>query len=116
MLVKNKIQKMKHLKTFNENLEDTDKWAIFAGLGGGFGGANFKEIFMGSKEDAESVAYEFASLDYDQYDGMHGLRSISDIMEEDGVEEDEAEEIYNEEREGWLEYYVEPYDPTKDYD
>jgi len=107
---------MKHLKTFNESLKDTDKWAIFSGLSGGCGGANFKEIFMGSKEDAEKAAYEFASLEYDQYDGMHGLRTTSDIMEEDGVDEDEAEGIYNEEREGWLDYYVEPYDQNKDYE
>lgn len=28
-------------------------------------------------------------------------------MEEDGVDEEEAEEIYNDERESWLDYWVE---------
>ena len=34
-------------------------------------------------------------------------------MEEDGVDEEEAGEIYNEEREGWLDYHVEEYDVKK---
>ena len=89
-----------------------NKWAIFAGLGGGFGGANFTgEVFTGTKEQAESRAYGAAQEEYDSYEGSHGLRSINDIMDEDGVDEEEAIEIYNEERESWLDYWVEPYDP-----
>lgn len=41
---------------------------------------------------------------------MHGLREVSEIMEEDEIEdEDEAMEIYNEEREGWIDYSAEPF-------
>ena len=111
---------MKHLKTFNESTEigedDAQEWAIFAGLSGGFGGANYKETFTGSRKDAENQAYQLAVEEYESHEGLHGLRTISDIMDEDEVEEDEAEQIYNDEKEGWLEYYVEPFDSYKDYE
>jgi len=91
-----------------------NKWAIFAGLGGGFGGANFTgEVFNGTKTQAESRAYGAAQEEYESYEGNHGLRSTSDIMDEDGVDEEEAEQIRNEEMESWLDYWVEPYDPSK---
>jgi hypothetical protein len=35
-------------------------------------------------------------------------------MDEDGVDSEEAQEIYNEEREGWLDYYVKPDDGIKE--
>lgn len=104
--------------SWKENSEDSsegeNKWAIFAGLGGGFGGANFTgEIFTGTKEQAESRAYGAAQEEYDSYEGLHGLRTTDMIMDEDGVDEDEANEIYNEEKESWLDYWVESYDPSK---
>ncbi|NPV12912.1 MAG: hypothetical protein HPY57_14165 [Ignavibacteria bacterium] len=42
---------------------------------------------------------------------MHGLRTIDEIMEEDNLDYEDAEIIYNDERESWLDYWVEPYDP-----
>jgi hypothetical protein len=111
---------MKHLKRFNESeslgKDDSQKWALYAGLSGGFGGANFKEFFEGSKEDADSQAYQLAIEEYSQYEGLHGLRTVSDIIDEDDVDEDEAEEIYNEEREGWLDYHSELFDENKNYE
>jgi hypothetical protein len=85
------------------------------GLSGGFGGIhNYEVIEASSLEEAEKDAYQRSLDEYENYSGYHGLRSIEDIMEEDGVEEEEAEEIYNEEREGWLEYVAEPY--SKEYE
>ena len=112
---------MKHLKKFNEinefGKDDSHKWAIYAGISGGFGGANFKESFEGSKSEAESHAYQLAVEEYESYVGLHGLRTTDQIMEEDDIEdESEAESIYNEEMEGWLDYWVEPYDENKDYE
>jgi hypothetical protein len=63
-----------------------------------------------SLEQATEIAYEYACEDYESYAGLHGLRDIGDIMEEDGVNENEAEEIYLEERESWLYFDAEPYD------
>ena len=91
-----------------------EKWAIFAGLGGGFGGANFTgEIFTGTREQAENRAYGAAQEEYDSYEGLHGLRDVQMIMDEDGVDEEEAEQIRNDEMESWLDYWVEPYNPSK---
>jgi hypothetical protein len=101
---------IKNFKLFES--DGQEKWAIYAGLGGGFGGAQFHEVFTGTREWAEKVAYQAACEDYEQYEGMYGLRSVSDIMEEDEVDEDDAESTYQEEKEGWLDYYVEPYDPN----
>lgn len=101
---------MKHLKKFNESTQYDGYYIIGWGLSGGFGGAqNYEVIKANSLEEANKESYQRAIDEYEQYEGMHGLRSVDDIMEEDGVDYDEAEEIYNEEREGWLDYSAEPY-------
>lgn len=83
-------------------------YRIFAGLGGGFGGANEVDVLENtSRAEAEDYAYELALQEYEMYDGLHGLRTVDDIIDKEGVDEREAYEIYNEERESWLEYYVE---------
>jgi hypothetical protein len=86
------------------------KYKISYGLGGGFGGANEDdEIYEFENEDqAIHFAWEKACEEYDSYAGYHGLRSVEEIMEEDGIDdEDEAWEVYCEEREDWIEYEVE---------
>lgn len=95
------------------------KFKIFAGLGGDFGGAEFQYIKeFASLEDAEEAAWSAAADIYDDHAGSSGLKSISDIVNEDysGEEflnydlvelEEMAEEQYFEERESWLDYYVE---------
>lgn len=95
---------MKYIKIFEDFSKLT--WDIFAGLGGGFGGAKLIKRFVGTREEAEREAYLFAVEDYESYEGLHGLRSVKDIMEEDNVDESEAEMIYNDEMESWLDYYV----------
>lgn len=100
---------MKHLKKYEDiNNEQKSNWKIFAGLGGGFGGATELEILEDvTREEAESYAYQLAINEYESYAGSYGLRDIDEIMEEDDVDDDEAEQIYSEERESWLDYWVE---------
>jgi hypothetical protein len=101
---------MKHLKRFNESTQYDGYYIIGWGLSGGFGGIqNYEVIMADSLEEADKEAYQRAIQEYEQYEGMHGLRSVDDIMEEDEVDYDEAEEIYNEEREGWIDYSSDPY-------
>jgi hypothetical protein len=85
------------------------KFKLYYGLGGGFGGAREDErIFEFENEDeALKDAFEMACEEYESYAGLHGLRDINDIMEEDNVDEEEAYEIFCEERESWLDYWVE---------
>lgn len=80
---------------------------IYAGLGGGFGGAVKIGVFeFDSIEEAEHFAWEQACQEYESYAGLHGLRDITQIIEEEDCDEEIAEEYYNEEREGWIDYYV----------
>ncbi|CAG7580036.1 MAG: hypothetical protein SLAVMIC_00216 [uncultured marine phage] len=106
---------MKYLKTF-EGMSEDNEWMIFAGLGGGFGGAQQMGIFTGTEDEANSEAWRMSVEEYEGMVGMHGLRDVDEIMEEDEVDADEAQEISNDERESWLDYWVEKYDPEKHQD
>ena len=100
-----------------ENMEENTTWVIHYGLGGGFGGARDCEIVEDMTEDAAiTYAWEKSCQEYDMYDGLHGLRSVGDIMEEDELEEEDAMQQWEQERENWLDYWVEPYDPIKHKD
>lgn len=66
---------------------------------------------------ANNWAYQEAICEYESYEGLHGIRSYSDICAEEFVEDemtdedyDEAEEIYQEERENSIFYEVTPFD------
>ena len=81
------------------------KFMIRYGLGGGMGGCGeWEEIEADDMSAAEVEAYERACESYASYEGMYGLRCVDDIMEEDDVDEDEAYQMYLEERESWLDY------------
>lgn len=81
---------------------------IYAGLSGGFGGAELieEQVEFDSLEAAEEYAYQEAKDIYDSYDGLHGLMTVEEIMEEEDLSEDEAYEAWEEQREDWIEYYV----------
>ena len=67
-----------------------------------------------TEQEALDIAYYKAIDDFDSYEGMYGLRTIEDIMDEDDIEYyDEAEQIYQGERDSWLNYSSEEYDPEK---
>lgn len=99
---------------------------IYAGLGGGFGDAEYKgTIDCNTFNDATQVAYELAIEEYESYAGMRGLKSYDEIaidylMEENIIDnEDEFDtyelsetdekyitELYNDTVESWLDYFV----------
>lgn len=61
-----------------------------------------------SEEDATEIAYEYACSDYESYEGLHGIPSMEDIMEDEEISDyDTAWEVYAQERESWLDYYAE---------
>jgi len=67
-----------------------------------------------TQELADDIAYQSAMDDYEQYEDMYDvIRSVDFIKEEEDVEEYEAYEIYRDEREPWLTYGSEEYDPEK---
>ena len=91
------------------------QYKVYAGLGGGFGGAKYIEtVEAANEEEAANIAYEYAVEEYESYEGLHGLVSYGDIVdnpEKYGLDEycqDEEYlwEAYEEERSTWLDYYV----------
>lgn len=79
-------------------------------------GDNEDYITAKDQKEADDVAYEYAIEDYESYEGLHGIRDMSDIAEEDyGISLDEADEAtynaieqdYNDERESQLDYWAE---------
>ena len=87
------------------------KFNIYAGLGGSFGGASYQGTGdFKSFADAENEAYQLAVEEYESYSGCHGLLSWGDVADENGLDytEDSAEidELYIEEMESWLDYYA----------
>ena len=94
---------------------------IYAGLGGGFGGASYEFTSkFDSKEEAENCAYEQAVQCYEMYAGSHGLDCLDDCINEalesgefpeDTPRDDDelldyAGEVYMERVEGWLNFFV----------
>lgn len=96
------------------------RYNIYAGLGGGFGGAIYQ--YTTDCEDfdkAEEEAYQTAIEVYESYEGLHGIKSWSDCREDiaeeydiqvEEVSEDAVDVWYQEEREDWLDYYAVPTD------
>ena len=96
------------------------KFKVYAGLGGGFGGASFEGIYeFTSVEEAERAAYNMAFDEYESYGGLHGLLDWEGVREDlqesgfldDTISENEIEDMiaskYIEHAESWLDYYVE---------
>lgn len=83
-------------------------YRIFAGLGGGFGGAKeVDELEFDTEDEALDYAYHQAFEIYEGYTGMYGLRGITEIMEGNECTIEDAEEIMREDADSWLDYYVE---------
>lgn len=85
---------------------------IYAGLSGGFGGAVYQRTIQAKdEEEASNIAWEYACDTYDSYAGSYGLREPHEIAEKEGLDmvddEEEIWDIYCEERDGWIDYYIE---------
>lgn len=85
------------------------QYKIFAGLGGGFGGA-FEVVIEEHNNLTNAIysAYEYACNEYDSYGGMHGLFNEEDALAENpDLTEEELEEMRQEDLEAWVEYWAE---------
>ena len=81
-------------------------------------GDNEDYIIAEDQREADNTAYHMAVEDYESFEGLHGIRGMAEIAEEDfGVELDELdyntgdyidiETTYIEEREDCLNYWAE---------
>lgn len=98
------------------------KYRIFAGLAGGFGGATEQYVIdCENQEAADTIAYEEACQHFDSQAGcgMDGweefMNEARQCLSEEDFEDDEdyeaalestANEIENEARESWIDYYA----------
>lgn len=92
------------------------EYKIYAGLGGGFGGATYQytDDFR-TEEDALDVAYLLAVQEYESHEGICGLPSWEDVRDElsdsycpdEEPSDDDIYELYLECRDNWLDYKVE---------
>lgn len=87
------------------------KYNIYAGLGGSFGGATYRGTGdFKSYADAEQTAYELAVEEYESYEGLHGILSWHDVADENELDYNEdsidIDDLYQEELENWIEYYA----------
>lgn len=97
---------------------------IYAGLGGGFGGARYMGTIDCENENAASdYAYELARDEYNLYEGMYGLFDPGDAYDNpedyglsDEPTEDEIEELVLEDMENWIDYKVIPANEDENID
>ena len=98
------MKNIKTYKAFNEDLnhyqDEKTKWFIEYGLGGGFGN-NYDVVDAYDQKEADDIAYQRACEEYDSHVGGNGIRDIGEIMEEDEVDDEEAAQIFNEEKGEW---------------
>lgn len=72
-------------------------YAIYGGLGGGFGGATFQTVEkFENEEKALEYARNIAVEDYHSYEGLNGIMTEEEC-EEEGVE-------YEEKIDSWIDY------------
>lgn len=99
-------------------------YKIYAGLGGGFGGAHFQSTEEFPNENqACSYAYKVAVTEYKSYEGYHGILSWEDCQEDLNdsfpdmdFDDEDVDNHYQEEIESWIEYYVRPATSEHDID
>lgn len=87
------------------------QYNLYAGLSGGFGDASYQGTgWFDSEEEATQEAYYMAISEFESYEGLHGLRTMEDIADEENLDIDsdyeEIQEIYIQERDSWLDYYA----------
>lgn len=90
-----------------------EKYNIYSGLGGSFGGATYQGTGeFESDYDADEYAHELAIEEYQSYEGMHGILGWLDVADkndlnpDDSNNVDEIDSLYQEEIENWIDYYA----------
>ena len=97
-----------------------ERFHLYAGLGGGFGGARYCQTVEAENiDEACQAAHELAIEEYQSYEGYHGIMNWGDCYEdlvESGFIDEESmteaeiheyvDDMYQEEIESWIEYYA----------
>lgn len=95
------------------------KFEIYAGLSGGFGGASLEGVYeFDNMYEALDFARDCAFEQYTSYEGANGVLSWNeckaDLLDSGfDSDDDDVDTRYMEEVESWIEYYVEPVDEAE---
>jgi hypothetical protein len=82
----------KHISMFEE-FSETNRWKIYSGLGGGLGGRHYKKTITGTRQEAETLAYQYAIEEYTRDDERYDQpENWQDGMEKPDFIEDSIEE------------------------
>ena len=68
---------------------------------------NYQIIECKDDTEASYIAWEEACNVYERYIGSNGIRDIQDIIYEEDCLEKEALKIFQEDREMWIDYFIE---------
>lgn len=97
-----------------------EKFHLYAGLSGGFGGAHYNQTIEAEDiDEARKFAYDLAVEEYQSYEGCHGIMNWDDCYE-DAVESnfidketmtekeinEYIDDMYQDQIESWIEYYA----------
>ena len=97
---------------------ETKDYNIYAGLGGGFGGARYQGTIRNvTEEEACDYASDAGDEKYASYSGMYGLANWDDFIEDnpEGTEE-EYDEYVEQDKEMWIECYAIPTEEDDEID
>lgn len=99
-----------------KDVSNAKEYNIYAGLGGGFGGATYQYTgLFNSQEEADNEAYQRACEEYDSYSGSHGLLTYEEaeaLAINEGYTpgtknfEEYISEAFQEDVENWANYYA----------
>jgi len=108
--------KIKFEEFLNEANQERDDYFVFCEVGNQ---PNCDILIDVTLDEAETTSWAMAQELYQSYEGLHGMRSYSEIEEEmreedEDVSEDDITMTYNEEIESWASYYAEKFDPNSE--
>lgn len=87
-----------------------NKYIIQYGIAGGFNDSDRYMVILAEDIDqANYKAFCESCAVYEEYIGCGGLRDIFQIMEDEDCSEEDALDIFSDEREGWIDYMVHEY-------
>lgn len=90
-----------------KDVTNAKEYNIYAGLGGGFGGARYQYTgLFNSEEEALEEAYAVACEEYEAYEGTGGIMTYEDALKEAEGDESIANEILEQEKDDWISYEV----------
>jgi len=98
-------------RSVSQTFDGKNLYIIMYGMTGSFNSEEYVLELCYTLDIASKISYENAVEEYQNYEGLYGLRTLEEIAEEEG--EEHADIIYLEEVESWIQYNAELYTEKK---